>query len=54
MWEARARYADGSEIDTVFEDDPRKSDGEMQYEIECWLIERDAECVWYSVNYVYL
>ena len=56
MWIARAKYADGSEIEKRF---PYTADGnyarecEEQYEIECWLPERetDSPCVWYSVDY---
>jgi len=56
MWIARAKYADGSEIEKRF---PYTADGnyarecEEQYEIECWLLERetDSPCVWYSVDY---
>ena len=56
MWIARAKYADGSEIEKRF---PYTADGnyarecEEQYKIECWLLERetDSPCVWYSVDY---
>ena len=56
MWIARAKYADGSEIEKRF---PYTADGnyarerEEQYEIECWLLEREtgSPCVWYSVDY---
>ena len=56
MWIARARYADGSEIEKEF---PYTANGnygkeyEEQYEIECWLLERetDSPCIWYSVDY---
>ena len=55
MWEAYAEYADGS---TVCEYFPYRERGNYsaecnrQYELECWLIERDAECTFYSVAYV--
>ena len=57
MWVARAKYADGSELEKCF---PYTADGnyvrecEEQYEIECWLLERDTESpvIWYSVDYV--
>ena len=56
MWIARAKYADGSEIEKRF---PYTADGnyarecEEQYEIECWPLEREtgSPCVWYSVDY---
>ena len=56
MWVARARYADGSEIEQRF---PYTTNGnyhaerEEQYRIECWLLERETEspCIWYSVDY---
>ena len=56
MWIARAKYADGSEIEKRF---PYTADGnyarecEEQYEIECLLLEREtgSPCVWYSVEY---
>ena len=56
MWIARAKHADGSEIEKRF---PYTADGnyarecEEQYEIECWLLEweTDSPCVWYSVDY---
>ena len=56
MWIARARYADGSEIEKEF---PYTANGnyekecEEQYEIEGWLLERetDSPCIWYSVDY---
>jgi hypothetical protein len=55
MWMASARYADGTEIEQYF---PYREDGnynrecDRQYGLECWLLERHAECVWYSVVYV--
>ncbi len=57
MWIARAKYADGSEIEKSF---PYTANGNYgkeckeQYEIECWLLERESKtpCVWYSVDYV--
>lgn len=52
MWEAVAEYADGSTVRRLFEYNERRSEAEQQYEIECWLIEREKECVWYSVNYI--
>ena len=56
MWIARAKYADGSEIEKRF---PYTADGnyarecEEQYEIKCWLLgrETDSPCIWYSVDY---
>lgn len=52
MWEARAEYADGTSVWQYFEADDRKSENEQQHEIECWLIERNKDCTWYSVNWV--
>lgn len=52
MWEARATYADGSEICEYFESNPYKKESDEQYELESWLIERNKECTWYSVNWV--
>ena len=51
MWEARAEYADGSKVERYFTDDGRP-DAEQQYDIECWLIERDKECTYYTVNWI--
>ena len=52
MWEARAKYADGSEIEQFFCEDPDKNENEQQYDIECWLLERYPGCTWYSVNWI--
>lgn len=55
MWLAEAEYADGTSILRYF---PYNENGnyslecERQYQLECWLIERNPECVWYSVNYI--
>lgn len=55
MWLAEAEYADGTSISRYF---PYNENGnynlecERQYQLECWLIERNTECVWYSVNYI--
>lgn len=54
-WNARATYADGTEIDKDF---PYTADGnyskecEEQYRIEAWLLEEHEGCTWYSVDYV--
>ncbi len=53
-WEARAEYADGTEIERNFAYDERRSDGDQQYDIEAWLIERHEDCTYYSVNIVYI
>lgn len=52
-WEARAEYADGTNVDRFFEYDDRRNDNDQQYDIECWLIERHPDCIWYSVDIVY-
>ena len=53
-WTARARYKDGTEINTTFKyragGDYYKEE-EEQYKIECYLIEAHPDCVWYSVDY---
>lgn len=51
MWEARAEYEDGTSVYRLFDSDPRKSENEEQYELECWLIGRHDGCIWYSVNW---
>lgn len=54
MWEARAEYEDGSTVYRLFEDNPYKTENEMQQDLECWLIERGkAVCTWYSVNWIF-
>ena len=55
MWEARATYEDGTEIEATFEyceDGNYEAECQRQYEIECWLIEQHEGCTWYSVDYV--
>ena len=51
MWEARATYADGTEICQYFADNGN-NENDQQYELKCWLIERDKVCTWYSVNWI--
>ena len=51
MWEARATYADGTEVCEYFADNGR-NENDQQYDLECWLIERDKVCTWYSVNWI--
>ena len=53
-WEARVEYEGGEELTRNFPDNPDKPDADTQYEIECWLLERESESpvIWYSVNYV--
>lgn len=56
MWVARAKYADGSEIEETFSYNANGNyakECDEQYEIECWLLERetDSPCIWYSVDY---
>ena len=53
-WEARAEYADGTKIERNFAYDERRNDSDQQYDIEAWLIERHADCTYYSVNIVYI
>lgn len=57
MWEARAEYADGTEVCKNIPYIPGniRQDNEEQYRIECELIEageKHGGCTWYSVNYV--
>lgn len=55
MWEAIADYADGTSIRKTFrynEGGNYSRECERQHEIECWLIEQHADCVYYSVNYI--
>ena len=55
-WEARAKYADGSEVSRDFAytaGGNYETECEEQYSIECWLLERDGvPAIWYSVDYV--
>lgn len=51
MWEARAKYADGTTVERLFNYSPYADDNEQQYAIECWLLDRHPDCTWYSVNY---
>ncbi len=56
-WEARAKYADGSEVSRDFAytaEGNYETECEEQYSIECWLLERESESpvIWYSVDYV--
>ena len=54
-WNARATYADGTEIDKDF---PYKAGGnyqkeeEEQHRYEELLLEAHEDCTWYSVAYV--
>ena len=53
MWEARAEYADGTTVERFYDyTGSRLSDGDIQYELEEWLITHHDGCTWYSVNYV--
>ena len=54
MWETRARYEGGTEIEQSFPANEHKSEAEQQYELECWLLEQHPGCVWHSVNWVKL
>ena len=51
-WEARAEYADGTSIDRTFPFREDMDEDEQQYQLECWLIERNKDCTWYTVNFV--
>jgi hypothetical protein len=51
-WEAEAKYVDGTYVRRLFAYKEDKSEGDQQYEIECWLIERHEHCIWYSVELV--
>lgn len=56
-WEARAEYADGSEVckHIPYISGSIRQDNQEQYDIECALIERGNDhggCTWYSVTYV--
>ncbi len=46
MLVARAEYADGTTVKRYFDDSA------CEYELECWLVERHENCVWYSVEYM--
>lgn len=55
MWECKARYADGTEVERLIPYDEKgnyKTESERQYELECWLLEQHEDCIWYSVDYV--
>lgn len=54
MWEAIARYDDGTEIVKYFpyrEHDNYDLECERQHEIEEWLIGQHDGCIFYSVGY---
>lgn len=50
-WVAYGEYADGSVIEKTFPFTSKNfsEEQEDQYAIECWLVERDVECLYYSV-----
>lgn len=52
MWEASFRLSDGTEHSVLYSYDDRKGDNEQQYEIECAILGRHPDIVWYSVVYV--
>lgn len=52
MWEARAEYADGTTVRRYFSANESISENEGQYNLECWLLGRHKDCVWYSVNWI--
>lgn len=56
-WEARAEYADGSEVckNIPYIPGSIRQDKQEQYDIECDLIlrgDKHGGCIWYSVSYV--
>lgn len=50
-WEAYGEYADGSVIEKRFPYTSKnyREEQEDEFAIESWLIERDVECLYYSV-----
>ena len=52
VWEARFRLSDGTEDSRMFSYDDTWSDGEQQYNIECWILALFPNVEWFSVNYV--
>ena len=55
MWEARAKYADGTSVERLFAYNANGNylaEQEEQYQLECWLLERHEGCIWYSVDYI--
>lgn len=50
-WRAYAEYADGTYVDMLFEPDER-GESEQQYALERWLVERDKDCTFYSVDVI--
>ena len=51
-WEAIAEYEDGTRVERLFAYNEHRPDGDQEYELECWLIERHPGCTYYSVNFV--
>jgi hypothetical protein len=51
-WEARAIYADGTEIEKEFRPYENENYNERQYDLEWWLLNYHDDCIWYSVNLV--
>ena len=52
MWEARAEYADGTEVSKLFPYSEYTTEEVQQHRLESWLIDRHPDCTWYSVNYI--
>ena len=52
MWEARAEYADGTEVSKLFLYSEYRAEADQQYDLECWLLEHHPDCTWYSVDYI--
>ncbi len=53
-WEAYGEYADGSVIQKDFPYTAKnyREECEEEFEIECWLVDRDVECLYYSVAFI--
>lgn len=51
VWIASAKYKDGTSIEKKFPylGGTIREDNETQYRLECWLLSRHEDCIWYSV-----
>lgn len=52
MWQVRAEYADGTKVFELFPYSEHMTEGDQQWHLESWLIDRHPGCTWYSVNYI--
>lgn len=54
MWEARARYEDGSEYEATYPSTAKNHKEEIveQQKLEAMLVSRHRGCIWYSVNWI--